>query len=107
MVSKQRKHVVHPTSHTVNNHGKRDGDSQRRASQVTRTVDLDSSIIPRDTNGVDVPEIAGILRLNSHPRNEPPSPSTNPRFLSRCCERNERGRGDRNTRDSLPCLPSF
>lgn len=28
------------------------------------------------------------------------------RFLSRC-ERNEQGHRDRNTRDSLPCLPSF
>lgn len=49
------------------NYDKRDRDLHTRARQVTRAVDLDdSSIIPPDTNGVDVPEIVGILRPNSH-----------------------------------------
>lgn len=53
----------------------------------------DSSIIPPDANGVDVPEIAGILRLNSrHQMNPPPprAPSTLPPVPVPRCERNER-----------------
>lgn len=46
----------------------------------------DSSIIPPDTNGVDVPEIVGILRLNSrHQMNLPLSRSINPPSLPFPC----------------------
>lgn len=54
----------------------------------------DSSIIPPDANGVDVPEIAGILRLNSRHQMNPPPPALHQRSLPFPClvasETNER-----------------
>lgn len=54
----------------------------------------DSSIIPPDANGVDVPEIAGILRLNSRHQMNPPPPALHQRSLPFSClvasETNER-----------------
>lgn len=45
----------------------------------------DSSIIPPDANGVDVPEIAGILRLNSRHQMNPPPPALHQRSLPFPC----------------------
>lgn len=50
----------------------------------------DSSIIPPDANGVDVPEIAGILRLNSRHQMNPPPPALHQRSRSRASLRAKR-----------------
>lgn len=61
----------------------------------------DSSIIPPDANGVDVPEIAGILRLNSRHQMNPPPPALHQRSRSRASLRAKRTRASHRERNRL------